>query len=455
MISIRHRIAGPEAGLLDFAPAILKAQHQPPSPFPRFVLYTLLALVGVLLIWAVAGRLDIVAVAQGKLVPQSFLKVVQPSEAGIVKQILVKEGDEVAAGQVLMRMDTSLSEADGRSLLNEVRLKRLQVRRIDAELGNTAMARKADDVPALFAQVEAQHRARRQAYQDALEAERAVLAKTQQDLKGAAEIEAKLKRTAPIYQEQERAWDQLAKEGFAGKLLVLDRQRYRIENEQDLRAQQFTIASLRATITQSEKRISQITSNYRQQLQNERVETGAQLHKLEQDSDKQQHRSALLELRAPQAGIVKDLATHTQGTVVAPGTVLLTLVPHNEPLLAEIWINNADSGFVEVDQKVKIKLEAYPFQKYGMLDGVVRHVTYDAADKTTETNGDRKSETGNALNYRALVVLNASQLEAQGLRYKLIPGMQVAAEINLGNRSVIEYLLSPIQKTAHEAGRER
>ena len=443
------------ADALDFAPAILQAQHQPPSPFPRFVLYTLLGLLGVMLIWTVLGRLDIVAVAQGKLVPQSFLKVVQPSEPGIVREILVKEGDEVAPEQVLMRMDRILSEADSSALRNEIRLKRLQVRRIDAELGGTAMARHADDSRALFAQVDAQHRARRQAYQDTLDAERAVLAKAEQDLKSAGEVEAKLKRTAPIYQEQERAWDQLAREGFAGRLMVLDKQRIRIENEQDLRAQQFNIASLKAAIEQSAKRIAQITSNYRQQLQNERLEAGAQQYKLDQDWVKLRHRSALLELKAPQAGIVKDLATHTEGTVVAPGTVLLTLVPHDEPLLAEVWVNNADSGFVEVGQRVKVKLEAYPFQKYGMLDGVVRHVTYDATDKATEANAERRPDASAALSYRALVALNAPQFEAQGLRYKLTPGMQVAAEIHLGSRSVIEYLLSPIQKTAHEAGRER
>jgi hemolysin D len=450
-----NRIPQLSPDTLDFAPAIVKAQHQPPSPFPRFVLYALLALVGVMLVWAVAGRLDIVAVAQGKLVPQSFLKVVQPSEPGVVREILVKEGDEVTPDQVLMRMDTHLSEADSRALLNEVKLKRLQVRRIDAELGGTVMARRADDTPALFTQVEAQHHARRQAYRDALDAESAVLAKAHQDLKGAIEVEVKLNRTAPIYQEQERAWEQLAKEGFAGRLMVLDKQRSRIENEQDLRTQQFSIASLKAIIEQSQKRSAQITSNYRQQLQNERVEAEAHLHKLEQDWDKQQHRNALLELKAPQAGIVKDLATHTRGTVVASGTVLLTLVPHDEPLLAEVWVNNVDSGFVEVNQKVKVKLEAYPFQKYGMLDGVVRHVTYDATDKATDASAERKPDANAGLSYRALVALNAPQLEAHGLLYKLTPGMQVAAEIHLGSRSVIEYLLSPIQKTTHEAGRER
>src|SRR5262249_20122777 len=144
------------------------------------------------LLWSLLGQLDVVAVAQGKLVPQSFLKVVQPADSGVVKEILVKEGDEVTAGQVLMRMDASLSDADGRALLNEVRSRRLQIRRVDAELGGASMARKADDPPALFSQIDAQYRARRQAYQDALDAERAVLAKAQQDLKASMETEAKL-----------------------------------------------------------------------------------------------------------------------------------------------------------------------------------------------------------------------------------------------------------------------
>lgn len=192
---------------------------------------------------------------------------------------------------------------------------------------------------------------------------------------------------------------------------------------------------------------------------NERVEAESQHNKLSQDLAKHTYRHGLLELRAPQAGIVKDLATHTPGTVVSPGTVMLTIVPNGEPLLAEVWVNNVDSGFVEVNQKVKIKLDAYPFQKYGMIDGVVRHVTHDASERGADAaaNERKGGETAapSGLAYRTLVGLNATVFEAQGSRLRLTPGMQVAAEIHLGQRSVIEYLLSPIQKVAHEAARER
>ena len=444
-----------EADALDFAPAILQAQQRPPSPLPQLVLRSLLALAGVMLVWAIFGRLDIVAVAQGKLVPESFVKIVQPSDPGIVREILVKEGETVAAGQVLMRMDAHISDADTRIVENDLKLRTLQLRRIDAELSGVPLMKKTNDEPALFVEVEAQYRARRQAYLDSLDSERSVLAKARADLKAAIEVETKLKRTAPIYRDQAEGWDKLAREGFAGRLMALDRQRGAIEAEQDLRAQTHTIDSLKALIAQSQKRIAQIDSSYRQQLQNERMEASGQQLKLQQERDKQEHRQSLLELRAPQAGVVKDLATHTIGTVVSPGTVLLTLVPHDEPLQAEVWVSNLDAGFVRPAQLVKIKLAAFPFQKYGMLDGVVRQMSADATD-SKDINGGRPNAAGEEpLQYRALVALKTAYIERDGERFRPSPGMQVNAEIRLGSRSVLEYLLSPIQKVAHESWRER
>jgi HlyD family secretion protein len=435
----------------EFAPEIIKAQQQPPSPLPRAVLYALLAFFAVTLGWACIGRLDIVAVAQGKLVPQSFLKIVQPAESGIVREILVQEGNSVREGQVLVRMDARLSEADGRAVMGELQRKRLQLRRIDAELAGKPLKLQSDDPAGMFAQTEAQYQARRQAYLDALGTEQATLVKAQHDLKSAAEIEGKLQQTVPIYKDQAESWDKLAKEGFAGRLLALDRQRTYVESQQELRAQTQNVASLRAMIAQSEKRISQITSNYRQQLQNERAEAEALYHKLQQDWDKQEHRHALLELKAPQAGIVKDLATHTPGTVVAPGTILMTLVPQDEPLIAEVWVNNVDAGFVQADQKARVKLVAYPFQKFGMLDGVVKQVGADAKERPESASSKTLQEAA----YRALINLGSSHLESQGRQLRLVPGMQVNAEIHIGTRTVLEYLLSPVQKVAHEAGRER
>jgi len=456
MRSAQNELKAIEALAHEFSPAILRIREQPPSRMSRAVLYVLLALVAAVVVWSIVGKLDIVAVTHGKLVPQSYVKVVQPAESGIIRKILVREGDKVVAGQVLMQMDARVAEADSRALANDIRLRELQVRRIDAELSGTRMARLPSDTGSLFEQIDAQYRARRQAYRDAIDSESALLAKAQQDLKAALEVEAKLQRTVPIYREQAEAWDKLAREGYAGKLLALDRQRLHAENEQDLRAQAHTVESLRASISQSEKRIAQISSNYAQQLQNERVEGEAQLHRLRQDWDKQEHRSSLLELVAPQAGTVKDLATHTPGTVVAPGTILLTLVPQDEALVAEVWVSNQDIGFVQPGQAARVKLAAYPFQKYGMLDGVVQQVSADATDANEAVAKPTTAPRAEPLLYRALVALRSAQLQrADGQSMALTAGMQATAEINLGSRSVADYLVSPLQKIAQEAGRER
>ncbi|MGH8671899.1 MAG: HlyD family efflux transporter periplasmic adaptor subunit, partial [Burkholderiales bacterium] len=213
---------------------------------------------------------------------------------------------------------------------------------------------------------------------------------------------------------------------------------------------------LKAALTQSEQQLAQITSNYRQQLQKERAATYSEYQQLEQQWAKQQHRNTLLLLKAPLEGIVKDLATHTPGTVVSPGTVLATLVPVNEPLQAEVWLSNQDAGFVHPEQEVKLKLASFPFQRYGMVSGRITHVSADATEKSGNAGGDsEKSQTPGQLFFRALVTLETQILDAGGERYVLSPGMQVAAEIKLGRRTVMEYLLSPVQEAFHEAGRER
>ncbi|MBI2314043.1 MAG: HlyD family type I secretion periplasmic adaptor subunit [Betaproteobacteria bacterium] len=454
-----NRIARLQSPARDFAPDILRVQGYPPSPLPRLVLWALAGLLALLLIWAAVGRLDEIAVAQGKIVPLSYLQVVQPAEPGIVRELLVKEGDEVRAGQALVRMDSRISEAERTQIRNDLSLRTLQLRRIDAELGGTVLKRGPDDPAELFAQVDAQHRARRRAHEDALGIERDALAKARADFQAALETEAKLRQTLPLYREQEQGWKQLAKEDYAGKLLAMDRSRARIEVEQELKVQSANVAALRATIAQAGKRIAQIASSYRQQLHDERIEAEGQRLKLQQEWEKQSHRHGLLELRAPQDGVVKDLATHTPGTVVAPGTVVLTLVPHNDPMQAEVWVSNLDAGFVQERQPVKLKLAAYPFQKYGMVEGEVRQISPDASEYPA-ARGDRVAAVNDAppaaaSGYRALVALRTPFLEAGAARHRIVPGMQVSAEIHLGSRSVLEYLLPPVQKTLHEAGRER
>ena len=444
----------------DFQPAIVRLQDAPPNPLGRRVLWVTLAFIAALLAWATFGKLDIVAVAEGKLVPDTYLKIVQPTDSGVVKEILVKEGQQVKAGQVLMRMDATLSDSDLKSLTADDHNKRIALRRIDAQLAGSPFTRRADEPADLFTQVYAQYAANRGAYENTLAQERSVLEKARHDLRAAEVVKNKLTQVLPHYREQEAAFEKLARDGFAGKLMFTDKQRERIEKEQDLSAQESVIASARSTIEQEERKIAQITADYRRQLQTERVDTAAQLEKASQELAKQEHRSEYLELRASQDGVVKDLATHTIGTVTTPGTILMTLVPKDEILRAEVWVKNDDIGFVRATQAARIKLAAFTFQKYGMLDGEVAHVSADSAEQGAGAGsgavGQNQPRTGALpLAYRTLVNLKSQYLQADGEKYSLAPGMQVSAEIHLGTRTVLEYLLSPVTKSFHEAARER
>ncbi|MFZ2300917.1 MAG: HlyD family efflux transporter periplasmic adaptor subunit, partial [Gallionella sp.] len=269
------------------------------------------------------------------------------------------------------------------------------------------------------------------------------------------------------------AYEKLAKDGFASKIMATDKARERIEKEQDLKSQEYLIQSAQASLAQSSRKLAQITADYRRQLQTERADTDDRLDKSQGELTKQQYRRNLHELKAPQecggvtverpsAGptlggcIVKDLATHTIGTVISPGTILMTLVPSDEILRAEVWVGNQDVGFIHTGEPVKIKLAAYQFQKYGMVEGKVAHLSADASD-TNQQQQQSSNKTGSNLPfaYRALIDLKAQHLIADGVRHALTPGMRVTAEIHLGTRTILEYLLSPVMGAFQEAARER
>lgn len=454
------RVFGPdEPPVSAFSPSLLKLQQAPPHPTGRRVLMTLLFLLGGLAIWSCLGQLDIVAVAAGKLVPQTYVKIVQPSEAGIVREILVDEGQHVKAGQVLMRMDTLLTEADTKSVETDYRRKRLLLRRIDAELSDTSFSIDPSDPPELAREIEAQYRANRSARDAALAEERTLLVKSREDLQAAIQTRDKLAAVLPHYKQQSDAFEKLVKEGFAGSLMGSDKRREFIEKGDELKTQFYVVASARASIAQSEKKLVQIDADYRRQLHVERNEIQTAYDKLTQELAKQEHKQALLELRAPQDAIVKDLATHTVGTVVQPATVLVSLVPENELMRAEVWVSNDDIGFVHPGQSVKLKLAAYPFQKYGMVEGTIANIGADAADGSGNTGNSGPPTDRNGrpapLVYKALVDLKQAAFYADGEMLPLTAGMQTNAEILLGTRSVLEYLLSPVQKAWHEAGQER
>lgn len=431
-----------------------------PNAAGRIVLWTVSILVGLLIVWATFGQLDIIASAEGKLVPQTLVKIVQPAEAGVVKSLLVAEGERVKAGQPLVRLDSTLASADRNSIRADLATQQMQARRIEAELANSPMRSLAGDDPQLYAQVAQQYAAHRKAYLDSLGQEQALLTKAEHERLGALETLSKLEQTLPIYRSAAANMESLAKDGYVPAARSDEKRRDAIERAKDVDAQRSAIAALEATVAAQRLRIEQLQSAYRSELEKELADARARIGQLLPNLDKSLYKEGQMVLRASQDGVIKDLATTTVGAVVQPGTVLLTLVPKDEQLYADVRIKNEDAGFVAVGQRAQVEVATYPFQRYGMLSGTIVLVSADATETNdaaiSKADAEAATPAPNMASYKARVKLDTQELiDPYGSHLRLGAGMVVVAEINQGKRTVLEYLLSPMQKAVSEAARER
>lgn len=430
-----------------FVPGWERLETVGTSPKHRRLLHALLAFGACALAWAVLGKLDVVVAAEGRLVPRSQLRLVQPVDAGVVRDVLVTEGASVVEGELLIRLDGTLAASETRALRAELVRRDLQRRRVDAELGGTPPSRHPDDDEEAFRAALAQFRANRQAHVDALAQEHAALERLAQELAAARAAERKLERVVPIVRTAAERYAELGREGFVSELAALERQREAIEKVQDLESQNHVVAGLVTAMLQARTRRDQVASNYRAQLLAERAAADAEIARVSEALARALHRNDSVEIRAPYAGTVKDVDARGPGTVVAAGAPLVTLVPAGDELVAEVLVRHEDAGFVHHGQAARVKLVAYPFQKYGTIDGRVTHVAPDA----TEPSADRPATSG----YRVRIALGAQTLHAGDAALELASGMLVSTEILLGERRVAEYLLSPLRRAWSEAGRER
>jgi membrane fusion protein, hemolysin D len=423
--------------------------EKPPAPLSRVVLNILLLLLVLIVLWAFFGKLDIVARAEGKLIPKTRLQVVQPLDGGRVAEIRIEEGELVKKGQILVVMNDSISRADTEQLTDETKSIELQLRRTVAEIEDKKFVRLETDETELYEDIRKQFEENTRSYQIELSQQRSLIEQSEEELASENQLLTKLEETLPIIQASEDAIKNLQKKGFANEMDLMSRERERIEVERDYQAQKFRIRSLVAGLNEAKQRTKQIKATYKQSLLDEKVELEQRSKQLVQELNKQEYRNKLLALESPQDGYVKDLATHTQGSVIPSGTVLLTIVPVDVPLQAEILVENKDAGFIQAGQEAKIKVASFEFQKYGMIQAFVEHVSADSSQQESSNGMPQGVST-----YRAILNLEEQTLSYNNKEYDLKPGMQVTAEVNLGTRTVMQYIFSPVTRAVREAGTE-
>lgn len=455
----RTELAGPTwlADEQAFLPAALSLQETPVHPAPRRMAFVLMALFLIALIWACLGKIDIVAVAPGRIIVSDRTKVIQPLERSVVNRILVKDGDHVKAGQALVELDPTTAQADKASLHETRRaaqsewLRTQTLQRMlsnpqqglatkktlnqevpsDWSLGDKAdaqaqLAAEWSDITARLAKLSAEHQ-RRQAEMATVRA-----------------MIDKLEATVPIARQREQDFQALTTQGFMSGHANQDRTRERIELERDLATQQARYQEAQAALHEAEQTRSAYLAETRRTLSERQAQADLKRHQSGQELTKATQREQLATLTAPVAGTVQQLALHTEGGVVTEAQALMVIVPDAASVSAEVTLENKDIGFVAPNQAVAIKLETFPFTRYGTVKATVDKVTQDAV------NDEKRGAI-----FPATLKLEQTTINVDGKPIKLAPGMNITAEIKTGQRRVIEYLLSPIQRAGSESLRER
>lgn len=435
---------------LAFLPAHLELTDSPVSPATRWIMRAIMALFCVSLLWAIFGKLDIVAVAPGKTVVSSRTKVIQSAETAVVKRILVRDGQAVKRGNLLIELDATGTGADYKkaddALIN-ARLAQLRSAALAEALdtGKAPLMVADDALPPTRFKAEQQlatsqfdaYQAKRQNLAAAIEQRRAEM-QTVQALIGPFAESAKIATT--------RAQDyaKLVEGRYVGRHDYLLREQERIAAERDLAAQRSRLVEARSALSGAQEELNVLTADMRQQTLDGLRHAGEQIQQYAPEVAKAGQRDRRMQLRAPVSGTVQQLAVHTIGGVVTPAQPLLAVVPSEEMLEVEATVLNKDIGFVRPGQRATIKVESFPYTRYGYLDGIVESVSHDAAQ-------DEKM----GLVFPARVRLQRATLIVDGAKVSLTPGMALSVEIKTGNRRIIGYLLSPLRKSANESLRER
>jgi membrane fusion protein, hemolysin D len=435
----------PAGHATEFLPAVLEIQQAPPSPIGRAILWTILGVFTAGILWATFGWIDIVATAQGKIIPSGYSKVIQPYETGVITAIHVQDGQIVKRGEVLIELDSTQNRADQNRALNEYRAAKVDAARLRALIaGQSTFDGPADADPQyvilqqqMLRDQVAEYQARVGAAQHLIDQRKAALGQTKENIR-------RLEATVPMEAERAEAFKKLLEHDAATKLDFLQAEQQRIDKSQELAGQRKKLHQDQSALSEAETNYRALVSEFQQTKQAELSTLETKASSLIHDVTKAGQKADLQWLTTPIDGVVQQLAVHTVGGVVTPAQELLIVVPQDHPVEVAAQVENKDVGFVKNGQIVEIKVETFPFTLYGTIPGKVLSVSDDAA--SIEKVG---------LIYPTRVSLDRSTIQVAGRQVNLSPGMAVTVEIKTGQRRMIEYLLSPLLKSIKESLRER
>ena len=435
---------------MDFSPHAVGLRDKPFSPTPRTSMWFLISFFTIAFIWTVFGKIDIVATAQGKIVPNDRSKTIQAFETATVKRILVSDGQNVKAGDMLIELDATTANADQERVQNDLAMARLQVARGYAflkaleQLNMPTLERPNQASDAQYLEAQKLLADQVNEYRAKLERIDAEILRRTAELHSTQEIVNKLLQITPITRERAEDLKRLANMQAVAKHEYLERAQMNLEQESNLANQKSHLQELLAAIKEGRAQRLELMTQTRRSIMDSITEAQQKVATLEQEHLKAESRSQLMQLSAPVAGTVQQLAMHTVGGVVTPAQALMVIVPKDNPLEVEAFIENKDIGFVKPGQNAEVKIETFQYTKYGIIHAKVSSVSHDAI------NDEKRG-----LIYSTRIKMNKANIWVDGTPVNLSPGMAVSVEVKTGKRRVIDYFLSPLIQYANESFRER
>lgn len=421
----------------EFRPLLAEIEERPLNPLGRTVFWIILAVLLFFGLWLTLGKIDVVVTARGKVIPTGEVKTVQPLSTGVVRGIHVQPGDLVEEGQVLMEIDPSDIDPELASMRTEAQQVNLALRRLDALLGGTEFLPPAGFDPALVrVQSDLYHATR-----ERLAGQVRVKEQESRQMKERLAAQEQTCRQAQVQAEQ--SGQRLARVESVRDLLSRDElERARLEASEAETARTTALhgrEELQAGLRRIEREIALLRDEERSRLLTELAESRQRQANLAGRIGQADFRSNRQQITSPVKGHVAQLLFHTVGGVVTPAEKLAVIVPLGSPLLVKALVASKDVGFVSPGMAVSIKIDTFEFQKYGIIDGELLHVSQDSVED--ERLG---------LLYETLVRPARTSLVVDGRETEIKTGMGATAEIKVGKRRIIEFFVYPLIKYLDE-----
>jgi len=461
---------------LAFLPAALEIQAAPPPKWSRSLLWMIMLLIVITIAWASWAEIDIIATAQGKIVPSGQVKIIQPLETGVVKTIFIKEGQHVKAGDKLIALDNTSNVADADRLANELTGYKEDLARqlfflekLDLVIKKQAQLQERSQVNSAQEQAQAQIKYNAdflllplnqqsllasswQEYQSKLNSFTSEITKLTAEKKSRKIDVGRFEKTLPLVIEREQSYHSLLEISAVSRNQYLELKQQRIDQEESLLLQRANVEQISASIESAKQNLYAYQSEIRRNTLQEINQLTRQRDSLQQELHKANRLTQLRILTSPVDGVVEELVVATIGGIVTPAQELLHIVPTTYSdgegkglqLEVEAGLLNKDIGFVHTGQIAEIKIDSFPFTKYGVIDGTVTDISADAIEH--EQFG---------LLFPLKASIKTDEINVNGKWVKLKPGMSVTVEIKTGTRRLMEFLLAPLMRGVSEGARER